>query len=503
MTAVRRLCAAALLALAVGQLVGYLVLTAAPNPGIASTAVLPAAAAAAVLLLPSWPGPVAALAVVATIVLTRTVELPFDLARPGSAWPFAFAVAQLASCGAAATSAGRLLLPAEDRRRSTVLALTLLSGLAAAGLTSAALLLLAPQDDLTGGLDDAELALLPTVLMLDYRFEPAQLRVARASPSPSGSATTARVRTRLPCQPSTSTCSSPAAGPAPSSSGSPPGRTTSPARSVTTSSRACAAGSWSSGRTRPSRPGSRPERTPCTTTTPRTGAAVAEPVHEQPATEQLADVSRRPGLTRRQLLVGGALLAGGGAAALLTRRSTRRPAPSGPLPVLPTLPLAADADGVLVGSLTAAGLGGRLAYEGSIPGPVLRLREGQRLRLAFRNDTDAHSSLHLHGLPVGPAVDRPLEHLLPGQQDLRELTLPPGSAGTSWYHPHAHGDVERQLLAGLAGAVVVTGPVDELRASRRPTTTWSCSPATAATSSSTARRTRCSSRALPGCASAC
>jgi hypothetical protein len=93
---------------------------------------------------------------------------------------------------------------------------------------------------------------------------------------------------------------------------------------------------------------------------------------------------------------------------------------------------------------------------------VLRVREGDRVRLAFRNRTDAHSSLHLHGLPIGPDVDRPLQHLLPGEQDEREFVLPAGSAGTSWYHPHAHGDVERQLLAGLAGAVVVTGPVDEL-----------------------------------------
>jgi FtsP/CotA-like multicopper oxidase with cupredoxin domain len=85
-----------------------------------------------------------------------------------------------------------------------------------------------------------------------------------------------------------------------------------------------------------------------------------------------------------------------------------------------------------------------------------------RVRLAFHNRTDAHSSLHLHGLPIGPAVDRPLDHLLPGEQDLREFVLPAGSAGTYWYHPHAHGDVERQLLAGLAGAVVVEGPVDDL-----------------------------------------
>jgi plastocyanin len=178
--ATRLLCAGALAVLSLGQLVAYLVLTAGPNPGIASTALLPAAAAAAVLLLPKWPGAVAALAVVVTVVLTRTVELPFDLARPGDAGPFAFAVAQLAACGIAAASAVRLLLLPAGRWRAPVL--PAVAGLAAGALTGAGLLALAPQDDLTGGLTDAELAALPTVTMVDYRFEPAQLRVAAGQP---------------------------------------------------------------------------------------------------------------------------------------------------------------------------------------------------------------------------------------------------------------------------------------------------------------------------------
>ena len=178
-----------------------------------------------------------------------------------------------------------------------------------------------------------------------------------------------------------------------------------------------------------------------------------EPVEPQPA----------GGSTRRQLLVAGALvLAGAGAlGAVLAARRSEEPGPTGSLPGLPLLPLRREG-GALVGSLTAAALGAGLAYEGSTPGPVLRVREGDRIRLAFRNRTDVHSSLHLHGLPIGPDVDRPLDHLLPGEGDSRELVLPAGSAGTYWYHPHAHGDVERQLLAGLAGAVVVDGPADDL-----------------------------------------
>jgi plastocyanin len=175
----RHVCAAALAVLAVGQLVAYLVLTGEPNPEIAATAVLPVGAAAAVLLLPAWPAPAAALAVVVTIVATRTTELPFDLARPDTPAPFAFAVGQLLTCGVAAGCAVHLLLPAGRARGP---ALPAVAGLAAGALTGVALLVLAPQDDLTGGLTDAEVAALPQVSMVEHRFEPAQLRVAAGEP---------------------------------------------------------------------------------------------------------------------------------------------------------------------------------------------------------------------------------------------------------------------------------------------------------------------------------
>ncbi|CAL9405275.1 Multicopper oxidase mco [Nocardiopsis dassonvillei] len=132
-------------------------------------------------------------------------------------------------------------------------------------------------------------------------------------------------------------------------------------------------------------------------------------------------------------------------------------------PGLPGLPELAttDTDGLRVAALAAASSGPGLVYNGSSPGPLLRLREGDRVRVDFTNDTDAPSSLHLHGLPLTPDADRPLEHVPPGGSSSHEFTVVPGCAGTYWYHPHAHGDVERQLLAGLAGPVVVAGPADE------------------------------------------
>ncbi|GAA0312399.1 multicopper oxidase family protein [Kineococcus aurantiacus] len=172
---------------------------------------------------------------------------------------------------------------------------------------------------------------------------------------------------------------------------------------------------------------------------------------------------RRPAVSRRALLTGAGAVAlvGTSGALALARRGPRLPLDGPALPQLAELELTTGADGARTGLLSAGSTTTGLAYNGSAPGPLLRLREGERVRLSFHNDTGAHSSLHLHGLPLGPAADAPFAHLEPGTGDVREFTLPAGCAGTYWYHPHAHGDVERQLLAGLAGPVVVTGPLDQ------------------------------------------
>ena len=174
----------------------------------------------------------------------------------------------------------------------------------------------------------------------------------------------------------------------------------------------------------------------------------------------MAEPGRR--LSRRGFLALGALAAAGAATPVVWSAVAAAPADGPALPELDDLPLVPDADGVLTGELVATVAGDGLGYQGLRPGPLVRLREGDRVRLRFRNDLDVPSSLHLHGLPLAPAVDAPLTHLAPGGAGVQEFTVPAGAAGTYWYHPHAHGDVERQLLAGLAGALVVTGASDDL-----------------------------------------
>lgn len=174
------------------------------------------------------------------------------------------------------------------------------------------------------------------------------------------------------------------------------------------------------------------------------------------------ETRRRPLLRRRTFLAAAGALAAGVAAVPIVRGRGRPDIPTD-RPALPELVQAEqvrDADGVQVIELVAAASGAGLAYNQLSPGPLLRLAEGDRMRVEFRNETDAPSSLHMHGLPLTPEVDAPLHHVMPGESHSHEFEVTPGTAGTYWYHPHAHGDVERQLLAGLVGPIVVDGPLD-------------------------------------------
>lgn len=138
-------------------------------------------------------------------------------------------------------------------------------------------------------------------------------------------------------------------------------------------------------------------------------------------------------------------------------------------PILVTVPDAADADtsDAIVFDLTAAAathsIGGATyagyAYNGGAPGPTLRARVGDTVTVRFRNELDAETTVHWHGLAVPNAMDGVswVSAPLPPRSDFT-YTLPMTRAGTFWYHPHI--DTDHQVDLGLYGPFVVEDPTE-------------------------------------------
>jgi FtsP/CotA-like multicopper oxidase with cupredoxin domain len=122
-------------------------------------------------------------------------------------------------------------------------------------------------------------------------------------------------------------------------------------------------------------------------------------------------------------------------------------------------------------------------YNGKLVGPALRVRPGDTLRIAFKNDlppsadgaTHVHSNtpghfnatnLHTHGLHVSPKdpADNVLLIVNPGDAVHNyEYKIPKNHpAGTFWYHAHVHGATSIQVSSGMAGALIVEGGLDDV-----------------------------------------
>ena len=101
-----------------------------------------------------------------------------------------------------------------------------------------------------------------------------------------------------------------------------------------------------------------------------------------------------------------------------------------------------------------------LSYNGSIPGPTLRVRQGSEVTVNVRNDADMPTTVHWHGLRLDNRYDGvPHETQAPipvGEEFAYRLRFP--DAGLYWYHPHVREDYGLDM--GLYGNLVVV-PADE------------------------------------------
>lgn len=91
----------------------------------------------------------------------------------------------------------------------------------------------------------------------------------------------------------------------------------------------------------------------------------------------------------------------------------------------------------LAGRRTAA-----YGYNGTSPGPTLRVRRGDVLRVELVNRLDVATNLHTHGLHVSPEGngDNIFVQVAPGESFRYEYRIPDDHpVGTFWYYPHVQG----------------------------------------------------------------
>ena len=95
-----------------------------------------------------------------------------------------------------------------------------------------------------------------------------------------------------------------------------------------------------------------------------------------------------------------------------------------------------------------------LAYNGSIPGPTLRVREGSEIAVEIENRGDHETTVHWHGLRLENRYDGTHETQAPipvGARYAARVAFP--DPGVYWYHPHVREDYGQEL--GLYGTIVV------------------------------------------------
>ena len=159
-------------------------------------------------------------------------------------------------------------------------------------------------------------------------------------------------------------------------------------------------------------------------------------------------------LSRRQILKGGAALGLGSAAALSLRPSWANPwgrtnAYSKGVEEGPEVSLAIRRESILIDGKEAR----PISINGTSPGPMIRLKEGQDAVLKVTNLLDEPTSIHWHGLLLPPEMDGVPGVSFPGIAPGETFTyrFPVRQNGTYWYHSHS--GLQEQL--GHAGPLVI------------------------------------------------
>ena len=95
-------------------------------------------------------------------------------------------------------------------------------------------------------------------------------------------------------------------------------------------------------------------------------------------------------------------------------------------------------------------------------GPIIRVKQNQKIRVRFNNELPDESIIHWHGLHVPHEMDgHPMNVIKSGEHFVYEFVVD-NRPGTYWFHPHPHGQTGPQVYKGLAGLFIVEDNQEDL-----------------------------------------
>ncbi len=104
-----------------------------------------------------------------------------------------------------------------------------------------------------------------------------------------------------------------------------------------------------------------------------------------------------------------------------------------------------------------------LAFNNQVPGPEIRVNQGDKVRVIFKNKTELNHTIHWHGLHVPWRMDGvpyvTQMPVMPGQEFVYEFVAEP--YGTHFYH--CHWGTLLHMQSGMFGSVIIENPDDPIK----------------------------------------
>jgi FtsP/CotA-like multicopper oxidase with cupredoxin domain len=178
---------------------------------------------------------------------------------------------------------------------------------------------------------------------------------------------------------------------------------------------------------------------------------------------------RRPGISRRSILATLALAGVAVGTSMRFAAPARAAAAGGTLTVPTLLDATTESDGTKAYTLamqtgTTEILSGvssaTCGFNQAFLGPVIKVSQGDNVRMDITNNLSEVSTVHWHGAHVPPSVDGgPQNTVAAGASSSASFEINQGAC-TLWFHPHALGTTSQQVASGLAGMLIVDDDSD-------------------------------------------